>query len=306
MKIWVCTLIGAIIGLTLTGCGGGGGRAAAKPAGKTLTTVQATAPLRNARSALAITGLGLKAATRALTIRMGSRAAMLLKATRARTRSATSGHDPDTLLYYVITNYNDGSGIENLYSDSSDTTPAGSFVWDVVHWHNGVANTYPALYHVTYSITAGPFAGDHGTLDVTVNDALGHNGAIHILNTNKQGEHCDATENLANDVITAAIDISFPDGSTCTGSDTWGTDGSINGDYTFNDGNQETVDMQPDGSGTEALTAPDGSDQATGDFNSEGNVDIQYDDGSSADVNVDTGDTSDSGGDSGDSSDNSQ
>jgi hypothetical protein len=59
----------------------------------------------------------------------------------------------------------------------------------------------------------------------------------------------------------------------------------------------ETVDTQANGNGTTSLDAADGSTQATGDFNSDGNDDIQFSDGTSADVNVDTGDSIDSGDD---------
>ncbi len=290
--------------LFLAGCGGGGGGSAQHVTStKSVARARIIATTRVTRATFAIAGIAKKI-TRAPQIGMGQRVALLLAALR-RTRSVTQGLDPETGLYYVLNINADGSGREDMYGNPTHTEKGGFFSWPAPQWHNNQPNTYPAVLHITFQITAGMFAGDHGTLDVTLNDATGNNGLMLIVLQTAHGEKGNSNFQVHNGMISGKDNVQMDDGTDCTEVDEVLPSGDMQCTIDFPDGSTEVETMTPDGGETETYTAPDGQQQASGDVQSDGSDTISYDDGSSETVNVDTGNSDNSGGDSSGSNDSS-
>src|SRR5262249_19243427 len=136
----------------------------------------------------------------------------LLLAALHRSREVQQGQDEETKLYYALTVNDDGSGRQDLFVDAAHSQPAGSFTWPAPQWRNGQPDTYPAILQVTYSITAGEFAGTHGTMDITLNDATGTNGLIHLVLDDSHKEHCEADFKIVSDVVSATQRVNLADG----------------------------------------------------------------------------------------------
>src|SRR5579872_3755886 len=142
--------------IVLAGCGGGGGSPASTQSKQSLARQRAIETARLNRAILAVAGLS-RQVTRAPGSGMTRRLAILLSALH-RSRDVFQGFDPDTGLYYTVTVNPDGSGREDLFLDALRKQPAGSFTWGAPQWHNNQPNSYPAVIHVFYQITAGHFA----------------------------------------------------------------------------------------------------------------------------------------------------
>lgn len=293
--------LAVLCALMLVGCGGGGSKKG--ESAKALARQRLVATARIARHTLAMAGLGRRVSTRAPRIGLGNRAAQLLLHRFSRsggtggntTPAPQQGQDEETGLYYTLTLNADGSGVQDLFTDSTYHTPAGQFVVAAPQWANALPDTYPATFHLEYQITAGDFAGDNGTIDFVASDSTGNNGTIHLLYHNALNETAIADFKIVNGVITATDNITLSDGSHCTGN--YESDSS--GDFVFNfdffGGDQETMTIEPDGDGTQSYQDSSGQTQGTGDFNPDGEDTLQYDDGSWETWDVDTGDTVDTG-----------
>jgi hypothetical protein len=207
-----------------------------------------------------------------------------------RQRDTPEGIDQATGLYYTLNITSNGSGVQKLYTDSGYHNAAGNFTWPAVVWSNGVLNKYPALLNVTFQITAGNFAGVHGTMDVTTKDATGNNDLMDITLTNAQGEKFVGHFQIINGIVSVAAQDILSDGTSCQVVDDTNSNGDIVCDTTFPDGSQATIDANPDGGGDQTYTDNSGLTDATGDFNSDGSDTVTYDDGSDETVDVDTSD----------------
>jgi hypothetical protein len=311
--------------IVLAGCGGGGGSSASGSSRQAVAKQHAIATARLNRATLAVAGLA-RHVTRAPRPRLGARFAILQQAlvSASRSRRAASpsgpavsqGFDADTGLYYTLTINPDGSGREDLFLDVARKVPAGSFTWGVPQWHNGQPNSYPAVLHVFYQITAGNFAGVHGEMYVTLNDANDTKGLIHVLLDNAHHEHCDATFDVGADlssgsdnsgtdnvvIVSGTDNVTLGDGTTYTETDASQSNGDLTCAITFPDGSTETMNVQPDGAATQTVTDPGGSVDTSGNLQSNGNDTINSSDGSSETVNVDAGNADSSSGDSSGSS----
>jgi hypothetical protein len=291
----VVIVLGALLAV---GCGGGSG---SRDLSKATVRARAIASLRITRATFAIAGLSRKA-TRAPRSGPDNRPARLLLAL-SLSRATDPDYDAETKLYYTLESHSDGSGKQALFADAAHQKAAGSFTWDAPHWNNDRPNQYPVLIHFNYQITEGDFAGDRGTLDATFNDATGNNGKMHVLLTNARGENGVADITLQDNKVSAKDTITLPGPFVYYEDDEPQPDGGMICTLTFPDDSRETIQMQPDGTGTETYYSPDGDKEVTGDFTDNGEDTLSYNDGSSETVNVDTGtdDTAstDSGGDSG-------
>jgi hypothetical protein len=265
------------LGIVLFGCGGGGGSSR-----NARVQERAIATTRNSRALFAIAGLGMKG-TRAPHPKMGRRAGLLLSVLR-HTRAVPSGYDEELKLYYTVTLNADGSGRQDLFTDTAHTNKAGDFVWPAPTNYGA----YPVTFQQTYRIGQGEFAGERGTLEITFNDASGNNGALHIINTNSQGEKIDSRLNLVNGVLTAQGRIETPSGDTWTETDVYEEDGEWVCRFDFPDGSWgETRGDEDEGLGQITYYGADGSVDAWGTYDEEGNADLTYEDGTNETVDVD-------------------
>lgn len=284
----LCAVVTVVV-IGLAGCGGGGRNGSSA---KDLARQRAIATTRIARSIFAVAGIGRRA-TGSDPMPMGSmptrgRITLLLSALH-RGRDVQQGLDEGTGLTYTMTTNPDGSGRQDLFADAARQKPAGQLIWGAPQWNGGVPNTYPAVFHIVYQITAGDFAGERGTIDLTLNDASGLNGLIHLILTDAEGDNCTADMRLNNGVWSATDQVILGDGTQYTEDDTTQPDGTMVCTMTFADGYEETMTMDEDGGGSETITDPNGNTQATGDYRSDGTETITYDDGSEETYDVDTG-----------------
>jgi hypothetical protein len=228
----------------------------------------------------------------------------------AHRRDVMQGVDPETKLYWVLTTKDDGSGSENLFTDAAHMKPAGMFSWPMPQWHNGVVDSYPAVLTITFSVTAGEFAGTSGTLMVTLNNAQGTNSLIHLVLKNAHKEECEGdyriteSSNPTGTDITGNETVTIADGTKYMENDRTLPDGTIQCMMLYPDGDRELLSSNPDGTISETYRDTGGQIDATGSLNSDGMDSIQLSDGSTDTVNVDTETTSDESGDdnSGDNS----
>lgn len=269
----------------LIGCGGGSGSTTSNDA-KSVARKRMIATTRVARNIFAMAGFAQRV-SRAPSANTTHRIQMLLAALQRR-RDVQRGKDADTGLYYALTINADGSGRQDLFTDAAYHSPAGFFSWPAPQWANNKPNTYPAVFHVTFQITAGEFAGTHGTMDVTLKDSTGKNSLIHLILKDVQNDNCVADLNSADGMSTAQDQVILDDGTTYTEDDKPADNGDMVCTVTFSDGWDETMTMNPDGTGNENITDSSGTSEATGDFQDNGTDTINYDDGSSETVNVDT------------------
>ena len=166
---------------------------------------------------------------------------------------------------------------------------AGVFTWTAPVWTNNQPDNYPATFQTVYQITAGTFAGEHGTITVTADDVTGDNGTLTIDLTDAQNEHCITDFTITNGVLKAKAHCTSPDSPNFDEVFTVIAD-VISCTTTYPDGGTEDISVNPDGSATETVDSPSGQTEATGNVDPTGNDTINYDDGSSETVNVDTGD----------------
>src|SRR2546427_781578 len=185
---FLLTVSSLITIISTAGCGGGGGSPTNNA--RAVARAREIATTRLARATLAVAGLGRNVLTRSVGVRGSRRAALILAALRGG-RATTVGFDADSALYYTLTINADGSGKQLLFSDEAHRVPGGSFTWDAPEWNNGQPDSYPAVIHVVFQITAGPYAGSSGTLDITLRDATGVNSIIRVALTNLKQEHCN-------------------------------------------------------------------------------------------------------------------
>ncbi len=274
------------------GCGGGSGQSGGNRSRPLLI-----ATTRVTRAQVAMAGLAVRI-NRSHSPAMGHRAAVLLRALQ-RKRDVEQGQDEDTGLYYALNVQEDGSGSQNLFLDSGDSSPAGSFTWGVPLWNSGQPGTYPATIQAQYRITAGEFAGDHGEADVTPDDPDGNSGHIHLILIDAQKDSSTADFTFSRGAITGTIACTLADGTSYNCQESTPTSGS--GDMVFQinfpDGGTETIDLNPDGTASETYTDAQGNTDGTGEVTSSGDDTITYPDGSDETVNVDTAPEDDSGGD---------
>jgi hypothetical protein len=270
---------------------------------KEIARQRAVATMRITRATLAVVGFARRITTREVGARKVNRIGLWLNAIRRhRTASASDPVlpvlDADTNLYYTITVNPDGSGQQSLFVDSGLQQTAGAFTWTAPKWTNDRLDTYPATFQSVYQITAGAFAGEHGTIAITSNDVSGENGMIAIDLTNAQKEHCKADFTLTNGVLKAKAHCTFPDHSSCD------QDYSLLNDIltcttTYFDGGTDETTVNPDGSATQTVNGPDGVSDAVGTVEPNGDDTIEYDDGTYETINVDTNtDVPDDSGDS--------
>lgn len=289
-----------LIAVAVTGCGGGKG---ASTSARDVTRAREIATTRLTRTSLAVAGLGRNVLTRSPGVHGSRRASMIasILTSTTRGRAVRMGYDHDTELYYILNTNADGSGSQLLFKDEAHQIPGGSFTWAAPVWTNNKPNTYPAVIHVTFSVTAGPYAGSDGTLDITLKDAASTNCIIHIALHNLKKEHCSGDFNVVNDVFTGNCGVILTDGSTGNETETEQPDGTINCQIDWPDGSNETLDVQPDGTTSATITDPSGA-QTTGDVQPDGSNTISYSDGSSEQSNDNTSNEDGSSDNSGDNS----
>ena len=269
--------ISILLCILLCGCGGGGGSS------RVSSRVQqrAIATTRNSRALFAIAGIATKG-TRAAHIKMGRRAEVLLSALK-HSRADLSGYDEELKLYYTAAINADGSGRQDLFADAAQTDKAGDFVWTAPANYGA----YPVTFNQTYRIGQGEFAGERGTLEITLNDATGNNGTLHIINTNAEGEQIDSRLNLINGVFTAEGQIQTPSGDTWTETDVYNTEEQWVCRFDFPDGSWGETRGDGSGDGQLVYYGTDGSVDAQGTYDDEGNANLTYDDGTNQTVDVD-------------------
>ena len=282
-------ILAALVSFALIGCGGGSSSSAG--GSKAATRQRVIATTRVFRDVYAMAGLARRGAStsssRAASRGMSRRVAFLLSALRG-TRGVQQGQDPDTGLYYRLTVNSDGSGREDLFTDSTYHTPAGAFIWGPPQWANSKPNTYPAVFHVTFNITAGNFAGTSGSMDVTLKDASGLNCLIHLALKDKQNDNANCVLTIVAGAASCDDTCTLGDGATYTEQDQTDDSGDIQSSVDFSDGWQEDMTTNADGATDATLTDPSGSTDATEECQPDGSDTIDYSDGSSDDVNVDT------------------
>jgi len=297
-----------LLGIALmTGCNGGS--SCCSSTSKATAKERVVATMRITRATFAVAGFARRVA-RSPSPGMGNRIGVWLAAIRSHRDASPLPPTPsppvldkDTNLYYTLTVNSDGSGRQDLFVDSAAKKAAGAFTWTAPQWTNGATGTYPATFETVYQITAGNFAGEHGTIDITADDATGNNGEMKIDLTDAEGEHCLSDFTIANGVISAKAHCTLADDTSYDESYYTDPNDVVVCTTTFPDGGTEDVTLNPDGSATETVDDSSGQTQATGDVQSDGQDTIQYDDGSSDTVNVDTNtdtsssDSSDSSGD---------
>ena len=304
--------------LLLVGCGGGGGSSSSskKAINPKTRLIEST---RLSRAILAVTGLG-RTITRAATPpiqkkwSMSGRISLFFNTAAgaqqgsARTAPPTApaappALDPGTGLYYTTTVNADGSGEQFLFVDQALTQAAGFFKWSKPQWASSKPGTYPAVINVTYSITAGNYAGVSGTMKVTINDPKFTDGLIELALSDSLHESASASLALSAEGISGQDNMQFSDGDKCNVTDTTDAIGDLVMAFSYPDGSSEDITNAPDGTSTETYTNPDDTTAApdlNGSVQPDGSDTI--DDSSSGDtetVNVDPGDD---GGDSGDDS----
>ena len=280
----------SVLIVAFTGCGGG---SSAQKATRKQVRERAIASARLIRGSFAIAGIGRKItrSPRALRPRLRE-----IVAAMRHTRDAQPDFDDDLGLYFVIRTAADGSGNQDLFEDASHNIPAGDFVWTAPVWTNGQKDNYPAQIHTEYTIKAGSFADEHGTIDFLAADSTGDNGTMRVVMTTKENERVDAEFVVTNGVVKGTDRCTLPDGTAWIEIDFTMPDGSISSRIDFEDGYTETVVTQTDGTTTETITGPDGSIDASSTIASDGLDSIQYGDGSGESVDVDTADAGDGGG----------
>lgn len=254
--------VGSALLLVLgTACGGGSSNKSALP--KVVIRERAIASARLMRAIFAVAAL-------------------------RHSRDVTQGVDDGTKLTFTRTVNAEGSGREDLYTDSARTKAAGDITWAVPIWSNNQPDTYPATIRATYRITAGEFAGDNGTLEIVPQDSAANHETIHLVLTNAHNERCVADFTYDNGKVSGKDYCTLADGTTCTEEDVTLPDGNMECTIVYSDNSQETLDMQTDGTTIETLDAPDGSQEASGKLDDNGNDNITYSDGSTETVDVDT------------------
>lgn len=252
---------------------------------------RAVATMRITRATLSVAGLARRE-TRAAAVPMGNRVGLWLNAIRhGRTASPTPAPttpalDADTGLYYTITVNTDGSGQQDLFVDSALQKTAGAFTWTAPQWTADQPGNYPATFQTVFQITAGAFAGEHGTIAVTADDVTGSNGTLTIDLTDSEKEHCVSDFTITNGVLKAKAHCTFADNTSCDEIYA-GVADVISCTTTYPDGGTQDISVNPDGSATETVNSPAGQPEATGTVDPSGSDTIQYDDGSSETVNVD-------------------
>lgn len=281
--------LAALILFALVGCGGG---SSTTSAGNSMSRTQqrVIATTRVFRNVFAMAGLARRGASTSVSSPSGrgmSRRVVFLLSALHGTRGVQQGQDVDTGLYYRLTVNSDGSGREDLFTDSSYKIPAGAIIWGPPQWSNGKPNTYPAVFTITYNITAGNFAGTSGTMTVTLKDASGLNCLIHLALKDKQNDNANCVLTIVAGAASCDDTCTLGDGATYTEQDQTDDSGDIQSSVDFSDGWQEDMTTNTDGTTDETLTDPSGDTQATGDTQSDGDATINSD-GSSDDVNVDT------------------
>lgn len=286
--------------IALTGCGGGNGNS--PNSARAQARAREIATTRLTRTTLAVSGLGRKLFTRSVGVRGSRRVSFILAALHGG-RATQTGLDPDTGLYYVLTTNADGSGSQALFTDAAHTIPGGSFTWGAPQWNNGQSDSYPAVIHVDFQITAGAYAGTSGTLDITLKDAAAVNCIIRIALRNRLRESCNSTYDTTGDVFTGGGTVVLTDGSTCEEQVSVEPDGTIMCGMDWPDGSSGTLQVNPDGSTDVTIKDPAG-EQVTGDVQPDGTDNISYSDGSyeTVDDNTASEDTSSSDNNSGDDS----
>jgi hypothetical protein len=283
----------ALLGPVLSaGCSGND--SCCSSSSKAIAKQRAVDAMRITRATLAIAGFARRV-TRSASAPMGNRVSLWLSAIQHRRASSLNSTptapvlDTDTGLYYTITVNADGSGQEDLFVDSALQKTAGAFTWTAPIWPNNQPDTYPATFQTVYQITAGSYAGEHGTITITADDSTGNNGTLTIDLTDVQNEHCVTDFTITNGVLKAKCHCTEPDNTSYYEVFSLVAD-VISCMTTYPDGGTEQINVNPDGSATETVDSSSGQTQATGSVDPNGNDTINYDDGSSETVNVDTGD----------------
>ncbi len=274
------------LSILLAGCGSGSSSSKRARLNKVTAQKFSVATVRIMRAALAMTGL----ARRVSRAQSGPARLPLILAAVLHTRDTpTTGLDSDTGLYYSLAVQPDDSGQQLLFTDAARLKPAGTFTWTPPQWNGGKTGDYPALFHIEFNITAGSFKGDRGTIDFNASDATGGNGTLHVVLTTGQGEHSTSNFVVRNGNVSSGKDnITLTDGTSCNETDTADATGLMIFNIIFDDGSNETIDMGADGSGTETLTGPDGTQDASSTYDSTGTDTLTFPDGTTDTVNVDT------------------
>jgi hypothetical protein len=284
--------------LSLTGCGGGNGNS--PNSARAQARAREIATTRLIRTTLAVSGLGRKLFTRSVGVRGSRRVSFILAALHGG-RATQTGLDPDTGLYYTLTTNVDGSGSQLLFTDAAHTIPGGSFTWGAPQWNNGQPDSYPAVIHVVFDITAGAYDGTSGTLDITLKDAAAVNCIIKIALRNRLRESCNSTYDTSGDIFTGGGTVVLTDGSTCEEQVSVEPDGTIMCGMDWPDGSSGTLQVNPDGS-TDVTIKDSYGDTVTGDVQPDGTDYIDYGGGDYETVDDNTSSEYDYGDDSGDNS----
>lgn len=122
-------------------------------------------------------------------------------------------------------------------------------------------------------------------------DAAANKETLHLVLTDAKSERCVADFTYANGQVSGKDNATLADGTTYKEDDVTLPSGMMECTIVYSDNSQETLGMQTDGTTTEVLDAPDGSQEASGNLDENGSDNITYNDGSTETVNVDTGDT---------------
>ncbi len=269
--------LAALAIVTLAGCGGGGSSQSASSPSRETARLHTLAAARTTRNKRAFASLSFSAG----------------QAVINRTRSAMSslaavtGQDAPTQLYYTLTTNADGSGKYDLFTDAAHAVAAGSVSWGVPVWANGIPDTYPAVLHLTFDIKAGSFKGDKGTADVTLKDANRSPLLIHTVVQDSQGDTETGDLEIGVDTETGTAQGTLGDGSHFDATLFSGVNGDMSSDIHFQDGSKARVVVHPDGSETVNETGQNGESDATENNQSDGQGNINFQDGSHGDnVNV--------------------
>ena len=262
---------GTVLSISLlAGCGGGGGGTmpAASISKATIRTRIAVSS-RLTRNSRAVTGL---------TARIGRAVA---QRGRAVSRDASTGQDSRTRLYYLLTENPDGSGRYDLFTDAAHQAPAGSIVWNIPAWPNNKPDTYPAVVHAVYEITAGTYKGNKGAADITIQDAVGARELIHATFQDGQGDNETIDANIDNGQENQSMQSVLADGSSAGGSGNQSNDGDFHNGIHFQDGTQSMVVEHSDGSENVTVSGQHGEAEATENNQADGQGQIDFADGSS-------------------------
>ena len=260
------------VAVALSGCGGGGGAKTGsslrervrRAIGRAIGVSDVGAGTALSRSPLVSSSDHFGGRGKSRTVR------------RVRPRNVVPVYNEDAHLW-TTSDTTDTSESTYYWSDAAGTISAGS---EVVQWN--ASDVYPITTTRTFSITAGTFAGAHGTDTQVESSATSGRTDFSYFYAG------DATHD-GNDVWSSdgsrswVWNIRFSDGSTYHSSGNWNADGS--GSMTVSDADGTTTSFESasdeTGTGTGTVEDRDATPMADFDWTADGTTHIRYADGTS-------------------------